>query len=365
MNGVFVYMKGVILVGGLGTRLRPLTYTHPKPLIPFANKPIIKHQIEALARAGVTEVILAVGHMQENIRELLYGYDKELGIEISYSYESVPMGTAGPLSLLRDRLQTEEGPFFVLNSDIICTFPFEEMLGHHTLHGGDGTILVTKVNEPSKYGVIVTDRNAQIMKFIEKPKEFVGDRINAGVYLFSKEILKYIEERPMSIEKDVLPRMITQKVVKAFDLKGFWMDIGQPKDYVTGNILYHENNKECIMIDKTAKISATAVIGKNTTIGPNVEIEDGVEIENSIVFDGACIQKNSLIVNSIIGWGACVGRWSRIEDYSVLGANVTVQEGIYITGGLIHPNTLVSIHVLLQQTPVLPEINTNKESPAI
>lgn len=355
-------MKGVILVGGLGTRLRPLTHTQPKSIIPFANKPIIKHQIEALAQAGVTEVILAVGHMYENIQDYLHRYSQGINIKITYSVESTPMGTAGALSLLRDRLNQEEEPFFVLNSDIICEFPFAEMLQYHRAHGGDGTILITKVDTPSKYGVIITDEESRIKKFVEKPKDFVGDRINAGAYIFSRNILQYIEDRPMSIETDVLPVIVEERTVKGFDLQGFWMDIGQPKDYVTGNILYHQNNPNMCLIDKTAKISPRAIIGKNTTIGPNVEIEDGAEIENSIIFEGATVQKNALISNSVIGWGSVVGRWSRIEDYSVLGANVSVQEGIYITRGLIDPNTLVTLHVLLN-SPGQAETIRTKDTP--
>ncbi|KAH9385240.1 mannose-1-phosphate guanylyltransferase [Nematocida major] len=350
-------MKGIILVGGMGTRLQPLTHTQPKPLIPFANKPILKHQIEALVEAGVTEVILAVGHMQENIKEYLHRYEQDLGVKITYSVESSPMGTAGPLALLREVLKNERKPFFVLNSDVICKFPFSEMLESHRKHGGDGTILATKVEAPEKYGVIVSDADARMVQFVEKPEKFVGNRINAGVYIFGRNVLNYIQDKPMSIEKDVLPHMIKHAIVKTFDLKGFWMDIGQPKDYVLGNILYHQNNPDLSMIDKTARISPGAMIGKNTTIGPGVEIEEGVEIENSIVFEGACIKKNALIVNSIIGWGAVVGRWSRIEDYSVLGANVSVQEGIYITGGKIQPNTLVNLHVLLH-SPRPSEIGT-------
>lgn len=355
-------MKGVILVGGLGTRLRPLTHTQPKPIIPFANKPIIKHQIEALGKAGVTEVILAVGHMHENIQDYLHGYNVETGLKISYSVEDMPMGTAGPLSLLRGVLEKEEEPFFVLNSDIICDFPFKSMLEYHKNHGGAGTILITKVDTPSKYGVIITDESSRIKRFVEKPVEFVGDRINAGVYIFNRDVLEYIEDRPMSIEKDVLPDMVTEKIVKGFDLDGFWMDIGQPKDYVLGNMLYHQNNPDKCMIHETARISPRAIIGKNTTIGANVEVEDGAEIENSIVFEGAVIQKNALVINSVIGWGADVGRWSRIEDFSVLGANVSVKEGIYITRGLINPNTLVSLHVLVN-SPILTEIIETKDTP--
>ncbi|KAI5180198.1 mannose-1-phosphate guanylyltransferase [Nematocida sp. AWRm80] len=357
-------MKGIILVGGLGTRLRPLTLTEPKPLVPFVNKPILQHQIEALVRVGVTEIILAVGHMQDHLREVLEGYDKELGIRVTYSIEESPMGTAGPLSLLRESLEKEEDPFFVLNSDVICAFPFKEMLRLHKEHQGEGTILVTKVEEPSKYGVILTDTTGRITEFVEKPKEFVGDRINAGIYIFNRNILKYIENRPMSLEKDVLPNMIKEKVVKTYNLDGFWMDIGQPKDYLKGQSLYlSEFYPEKRVIHPTAKVSPKAVIGENTVIGPRAVIEAGAEISNSVIFEGCVVKENALIADSIIGWQSQVGKWTRIEECSVLGAHVQVQEGIYITSAIIQPNTNVSLHMLLPRISSLQEVESLSASP--
>ncbi|OAG28786.1 mannose-1-phosphate guanylyltransferase [Nematocida displodere] len=362
-------MKGVILVGGFGTRLRPLTLTRPKPLVPFANKPIIKHQIEALAAAGITEVILAVGYMEEQLTEALKGYAKEIGIKIIFSVEEIAMGTAGPLSLVKEMLVHEKEPFFVLNSDVICNFPFKEMIEHHRVHGSDATILATTVEEPSKYGVIITDASARITAFIEKPQEFVGNSINAGIYLFNTTIFEYIENRPMSIEKEVLIQMVVEKKVCTFGLLGFWMDIGQPKDYILGHRLFLQSlsdpNARHSLIDPTAKISPTAQIGKNTVIGKNVVIEAGVKLEGSIIFEGSIIQENAQITNSIIGWDSVVSRWSRIEGLSVLGANVQVNEGIYISGGAIPPNTDVAGHVVIQPPSTPKSMAATISSPSL
>ncbi|KAI5186754.1 mannose-1-phosphate guanylyltransferase [Nematocida homosporus] len=351
-------MKGIILVGGLGTRLRPLTLTEPKPLIPFMNKPIIMHQIEALAAAGVTEIILAVGYMPETLKQRLDAYTCELPVKITYSIEETSMGTAGPLSLIRDILENETEPFFVLNSDVICEYPFKEMIAYHQLHQRAGTIAATKVNDPSRYGVMIYDEDNTLQRFVEKPTTFVGDRINAGIYLLTKRVLDYVQNTPMSMENDVLPKMARNQEIKVFSLPGFWMDIGQPKDYILGHQLYFQStstNRKSVFIDSTARISPSATIGPNTVIGPNVIVEDGAEIEDSVVLEGARIKENSLVASSIIGWRAQIGRWSRIEDCSVIGANVKVQDGIYISEGRILPDTQVSLHVLIPsktQTPI-------------
>ncbi|KAJ2478759.1 mannose-1-phosphate guanyltransferase, partial [Coemansia sp. RSA 2052] len=153
-------MKALILVGGFGTRLRPLTLSVPKPLVDFANKPMILHQIEALVKP---EVMVAV----------LKKYEAKFGITITFSVEKEPLGTAGPLALARDVLGKDDSPFFVLNADVTCEYPFEKMRDFHIEHGNEGTILATKVEEPSKYGVIVTQpKSSRIDRFVEKPVEF-------------------------------------------------------------------------------------------------------------------------------------------------------------------------------------------------
>lgn len=173
--------RALILVGGYGTRLRPLTLSRPKPLVEFSNKPILMHQIEALVEAGVKQVILAVSYRAEEMEMQLKKETQKLGIELIFSHEIEPLGTAGPLALARDLLSSSDEPFFVLNSDIICDFPFRELEAFHRSHRQEGTIVVTKVEEPSKYGVVLYDEVGRIKDFIEKPQEFISNKINAGL----------------------------------------------------------------------------------------------------------------------------------------------------------------------------------------
>jgi mannose-1-phosphate guanylyltransferase len=159
---------------------------------------------------------------------------EKLGVNLIFSHETEPLGTAGPIALARDILLKSSEPFFVLNSDVICDFPFKELEKYHRSHGKEGTIVVTKVEEPSKYGVVLYDHTGCIQNFIEKPQEFVSNKINAGMYILNPSVLSRIELKPTSIEKEVFPAMAKDKELYALDLNGFWMDIGQPKDFLTG-----------------------------------------------------------------------------------------------------------------------------------
>ena len=161
---------------------------------------------------------------------------EKLGVTLIFSHETEPLGTAGPLALAKDILMTSDEPFFVLNSDVICDFPFQELEKYHRNHGKEGTIVVTKVEEPSKYGVVIYNNDGCIDSFIEKPQEFVSNKINAGMYIFNTSVLSRIELKPTSIEKEVFPIMSADKQLYAFELNGFWMDIGQPKDFLTGEL---------------------------------------------------------------------------------------------------------------------------------
>ena len=185
------WMKALILVGGYGTRLRPLTFTVPKPCIEFGNVPIVCHQIKALAEAGVTEIILAIDNKPATMEERMDKYAKDYGVNITYSIEEVPMGTAGPIQLAKDRIlaDNEEGLFFVFNSDVICEFPIKDLIEFHKAHGGEGTIMTTKVEDPRRFGVVVAQEDGKIDSFVEKPQEFISNNINAGLYLFSTKII--------------------------------------------------------------------------------------------------------------------------------------------------------------------------------
>jgi len=350
-------MRALILVGGYGTRLRPLTLSRPKPLVEFANKPMLMHQIEALVNAGVTYIILAVSYRAELLEQELKVEEKRLGITIVMSLEKEPLGTAGPLALAKSILKEASEPFFVLNSDVICDFPFRDMISFHKNHGREGTIVVTRVDEPSKYGVVVyAPETSKIERFVEKPQEFVSNKINAGMYIFSPSILDRIEVIPTSIEKEIFPAMAQDNHLYAMELKGFWMDVGQPKDFLTGMCLYLNDVKQKepaklyqgpgvvgnVLVDPSARIGNNCKIGPNVTIGPNVVLEDGVCIKRCTVLRGTVIRSHAWLHSCIIGWNCQVGKWARMENVTVLGEDVIVKDELYINGGRILPHKEIS-----------------------
>lgn len=345
-------MQALILVGGYGTRLRPLTLSRPKPLVEFANKPMLMHQIEALVEANVKTVILAVSYRAEQMEKELKEEAHKLGVKLIFSHETEPLGTAGPLALAKDILRSSAQPFFVLNSDIICEFPFNELVTFHKNHGKEGTIVVTKVEEPSKYGVVVYDQHGKIESFIEKPTEFVSNKINAGMYILNPSVLDRIELRPMSIEKEVFPFMARDGQLYAMDLQGFWMDVGQPKDFLTGMCLYLGSLRQKspsllyngpgvignVLVHPTAKIGEGCCIGPNVTIGPHVVVEEGVCIKKSTVLENATIKSHSWLSGCIVGWRSTVGQWVRMENTTVLGEDVIIKDELYINGGQVLPH---------------------------
>lgn len=271
--------------------------------------------------------------------------------------------TAGPLALARNILAKDNSPFFVLNSDIICDFPFEQLRDFHVKHGKEGTLVVTKVEEPSAYGVIVRKANSDVIdRFVEKPKDFVSNRINAGIYIFNPSMLDRIELKPTSIEKEVFPFMAQDGQLLAFDLEGFWMDVGQPKDFLTGTCLFLASLTQKkspllaaatepyvyggnVLVDPTAKIGKNCRIGPNVTIGPNVVIGDGVRLQRSVVLAGARVKDHAWCHSTIIGWHSTVGRWARVENVSVLGDDVVIQDECFINGGRILPHKTVSVNI--------------------
>ncbi|XP_057651982.1 mannose-1-phosphate guanyltransferase beta [Diorhabda carinulata] len=351
--------RALILVGGYGTRLRPLTLSRPKPLVEFANKPILLHQIEALVEAGVTEVILAVSYRAEQMERELTKEAEKLGVSILFSHETEPLGTAGPIALAKEQLSRSTKPFFVLNSDIICDFPFRALAKFHENHGKEGTIVVTKVEEPSKYGVVVYGKDNCIESFIEKPQEFISNKINAGLYILNPSVINRIELKPTSIEKEVFPHMAKDKQLYAFELEGFWMDVGQPKDFLTGMCLYLKHLRQTneqklykgpgvvgnVLVDPSAKIGSNCQIGPNVTIGPGVVIEDGVCIKRSTILKDATISSNSWLESCIVGWKCYVGKWVRMEGSTVLGEDVIVKDETYINGGQVLPHKNISTSV--------------------
>jgi mannose-1-phosphate guanylyltransferase len=325
---------------------------------------MILHQVEALAAAGVTDIVLAVNYRPEIMTAALKKYEQQYNVKIEFSVESEPLGTAGPLKLAEKILGKDDTPFFVLNSDVICEYPFQQLADFHKSHGNEGTIVVTKVEEPSKYGVVVhkPDSASRIDRFVEKPVEFVGNRINAGIYILNPSVLQRIELRPTSIEQETFPAIVKDGQLHSFDLEGFWMDVGQPKDFLSGTCLYlsslqKKNSKLLtstsepyvhggnVMIDPSAKIGKNCKIGPNVTIGPNVVVGDGVRLQRCVLLQGSKVKEHAWIKSTIVGWNSTVGRWARLENVSVLGDDVTIGDEVYCNGASVLPHKSIKNNV--------------------
>jgi mannose-1-phosphate guanylyltransferase len=268
------------------------------------------------------------------------------------------------LKLAEKVLGKDDSPFFVLNSDVICDYPFKELAAFHKAHGDEGTIIVTKVEEPSKYGVVVHEPGhaSRIEKFVEKPVEFVGNRINAGIYMLNPSVLSRIELRPTSIEQETFPAMCKDGDLHSFDLEGFWMDVGQPKDFITGTCLYLSSLASkhsdllvgssesyavggTVMVHPTAKIGKNCRIGPNVTIGPGVVIGDGVRLQRCVLLQNSKVKDHAWIKSSIVGWNSSIGRWARLENITVLGDDVTIRDEIYVNGGSILPHKEIKANI--------------------
>jgi mannose-1-phosphate guanylyltransferase len=233
-------------------------------------------------------------------------------------------------------LAKDDSPFFVLNADVTCEYPFKQLAEFHKAHGDEGTIVVTKVEEPSKYGVVVHKSNhaSRIDRFVEKPVEFVGNRINAGIYILNTSVLKRIELRPTSIEQETFPALCKDGQLHSYDLEGFWMDVGQPKDFLSGTCLYlssltkHGSKKLTssntpfvhggnVLIDPSAKIGKHCRIGPNVTIGPNVVVGDGVRLQRCVILSGAKIKDHAWVKSTIVGWNSS-GKFTSCPSFPIL-----------------------------------------------
>jgi len=352
--------KGLILVGGLGTQLRPLTLSRAKALIDFGNKPLLLHLIESLVRAGVTEIILAINYRTEIMKPFVEQYQDQYGITIHCSEEEEPLGTAGPIALAKSRgLLDDHEPFFVMNCDIACDFNLRALLDFHKSRGKVGTIMVTRVDEPAKYGksVVVAHETGLIERFVEHGRTFAGNLINAGVYVFSPSVFDRLEVRSTSMEKEVLPRLAEENELYCQHLEGYWMNVKKPRDFLQGQALYlahlaKQRPEELasasasieghVKIDATAQIGEGCLIGPDVTIGPNCVLEEGVRLRRCVLLDSVRVGAHSAVSDSILGWRASTGNWARVEGVSVLGEDVHLAPEIFVNGALILPHKAIS-----------------------
>jgi NDP-sugar pyrophosphorylase family protein len=330
--------KGIIISGGWGTRLRPLTCTIPKSLIPVVNKPVIERQILLLKSAGVTDITLAVSVMADILKNY-FKDGKKIGVTIHYTDERTPMGTAGAIKLAEDHLKDDN--FFMINGDVILNFDFKQMLKAHREHKGIGLIASKIVKDPSRYGVLIAEEESnRILQFLEKKDytppggKHVPMPINAGVYLLEPEIFKYIEpKKKISMEREVFPILAAENNLFHYPISGLWKDIGKPEELLEGNIqlmndiLQNLDEKEKNLIDDSIDIDGKAMIYPPVTIGKNVTIGRNCEIgPNVIVGDNVYLDDNTKIKESLI------------YDNSYISKDVNIERAIIADNCLIHNN---------------------------
>ncbi len=357
----------IVLAGGYATRLRPLTLTRPKALLPVLGKPILDWILEGLKSAGVVKVFMSVRYLADMIKNR-YGDGRKLGIEIEYVEEVSPLGDAGPIPLIVNKYGIKD-PFLVVYSDIFSNINFSEVIKHHLNNSGLVTIVLTRVEDPSRYGVATLDDNYKVVSFIEKPQGAVSSNlINAGVYVFQPQALKYFPSKtPSKLAIDVIPKIVKDGELYGYIHEGLWLDIGVPKDYLEANIKalkylmpkgYISSKAELSddvivlqpsFIDSDVRIDKASVIGPYAVIGYKTLIGSNSRVKNSVLLNNVVLEPATHIEYSVVGEGTHIGKWVRISEGCVLGDEVVIGDEVYIA-----KNTVILPHKEVNESVEVP-----------
>jgi mannose-1-phosphate guanylyltransferase len=356
-------LKAVILAGGFGTRLRPLSCTRPKILFPIVNKPLLQWTFERLARNNIKNVIMAVFYQTEvHIKHHRF---PRSGVHVTYSHDPLrkPLGTGGSIKRA-EKLIGHDEPFIVLNGDIFADVKYAELFEAHQKNKAVATIAVREVENPSRYGVVELAENKHIVRFVEKPRfgTVPSNLINAGAYVFSPEIFNYIPEgRAVSIEHEIFPKLAEEDKLFGHVFSGLWMDIGKPEDYLEINrkMLVSVSDRRMyklgknvefrnpVDIDKNVRVGERSVLGPYAVVGKDVTIGKDVHIQDSIIFAGTVISDFSSINGAIIGEGVTVGERASIEKGCIVGDHARIKDNVSLAEGIsVCPANEVSKSVL-------------------
>jgi mannose-1-phosphate guanylyltransferase len=313
-------MEAIILAGGFGTRLRPLTYTRAKSLLPILNKPMISYLIENLPKV-VNKIIIAVNYRKNQIEN--YFKENNFGKEIIVNDEPKPLGTGGAVKFAEKHITDR---FLVLNSDIICSLDLNKMIKFHEKNNSASTISLWPVENVTEFGVADIRHNGNIIGFIEKPKQedAPSNFINAGAYLLEPEVLDFIDtDRLISMEKEIFPKIIDDTGrFFGFKFEGYWMDIGRISSYINIHKFLIKMEKKENYIGRDSKIYGKL---NYCSIGNNVYIGDNSRLDSTIVYDNVIIEKEVDLYNCVIGENCKIGKSSNIKN-TVLGDNETLIE---------------------------------------
>jgi mannose-1-phosphate guanylyltransferase len=356
-------LKAVILAGGFGTRLRPLSCTRPKILFPIVNKPLLEWTFERLAKNGVAEVILAVSHQTETF--IKQSKTPKHGMKIAYSRDPLrkPLGTGGPIKRAK-KLIGHDAPFLVVNGDVFADVNYTGLLKKHVEENALATIALHRVADPSRFGVAELAESNRIKRFVEKPKreKAPSDLINAGVYVFSPKIFEYIPEGIMvSLEREVFPKLAEEDRLYGYVFDGLWTDIGKPEDYLETNKTLLASAvgprqsgtrsgveiKKPVAFDKGVSLGERSVVGPFAVLGRNVSVGNSVRIQDSVIFPETVISDFSSIDRAIIGENVVIGTSVKIAKRCVVGDHAKIKDNVSLASGVwVCPAKEVSESVL-------------------
>jgi mannose-1-phosphate guanylyltransferase len=342
-------LEAILLVGGQGTRLRPLTISTPKPMLPVAGYACTEHQIARAKEAGVERIVLGTSYRAEVFEEY-FGHGEKFGIEIIYAVESEPLGTGGAIRNAASHLiSSGEDPVIVFNGDVLTGLDIFALVQKWRTADADVALYLTRVEDPRAYGLVPTDDDGRVIEFREKPttpEELVTDQINAGCYIFKRSVIDQIpSDRPVSVERETFPELLSSnaKVIGVVD-DGYWLDLGTPLAFAKGSAdlvrgiapspLLKGRTGEAL-IEPTAKVDSSALITGGTYIGHHAIVGANVVITGSVIFADVEVGTGTQIKNSIVSTGANISSGCEIVDTVIaeraqIGAGVKLEPGTLV-----------------------------------
>ncbi|MHB1087931.1 MAG: sugar phosphate nucleotidyltransferase [Acidimicrobiales bacterium] len=334
-------MKSIILVGGEGTRLRPLTYSTPKQMLPLVGTPMIECVIETLARHGVTDAVLSLGYLPDHFIEA-YPSGVIGGVNISYAVEPEPLDTSGAIRFAAEFANIND-TFVVVNGDVLTDLDVTKLIQFHRDHGAEATIALHPVQDPSRFGVVPTTPEGRVIAFVEKPPEGEAptNLINAGTYIFEPSVLDRIAPTGrVSVERDTFPTLAAAGTLFAMADEGYWIDTGTPQAFLRANVdlLWGRYESRVIedvvngvwrhassVVDPSASLS-NVVIDRDCVVGADVVLE------NVVLLPGAVIEAGAEVRSSIIGERAVIGESSILGVTCVVGTEIHVAPRSHLSG---------------------------------
>lgn len=357
-------MKAVVLVGGEGTRLRPLTYSTPKPLLPIGNQPFLERQLEWLATYDVDEVVLAVGYLPNAIVEHFPEHEYA-GVQLRYRVESEPLGTAGAIRFAAEGIDER---IIVCNGDVLTTLDLGELVAFHEKAGAEATIALTRVDEPSAFGVVPTRADGEVMAFVEKPPRGKAPTnwINAGTYVLEPSVLATVPPRlQVSIERTTFPKMLVHPGrMYAVKSDAYWLDIGTPGKYleahtdllngrlgsppapgavergpgvwVQGDVDVHADAQlfAPVLLGAGCVVDAGAMV-RGSSIGPGAHVASRAKVLRSVVLDGAVVGPDAQLIDSVLGPAARIEAGGAVTNETVIGARSVVPAGSMLSNARV------------------------------